>query len=97
MVQRSLQFWPQHNTMCVSKKKVRKDGDVKMTKELYIRPVVSGAMDSLAKDIDRGNCITARDCGTAFGVVGVIVVGGAAILLGAVTDGAAIPAVLAVA
>lgn len=64
--------------------------------ELYISPMVSGSMDSLAKDIHRGNCVTARDCATAFGVVGVIVVGGAAIALGAITDGAAIPAILAV-
>ncbi len=68
-----------------------------MEKELYISPMVSGSMDSLAKDIDRGNCVTARDCATAFGVVGVIVIGGAAIALGAVTDGAAIPAIVAVA
>lgn len=66
-------------------------------KELYICPTVSGSMDSLPKGIDYGNCVIARDCGTAFGVVGVVVVGGAAILLGAVTDGAAIPAVLAAA
>ncbi len=66
-------------------------------KELYISPMVSGSMDSLAKDIDFGNCVIARDCATAFGVVGVIVVGGAAIALGAVTDGAAIPAIVAVA
>lgn len=65
--------------------------------KLYICPAVSGSMNSLAKDIDYGNCVIARDCGDKFGVVGVIVVGGAAILLGAVTDGAAIPAVLAVA
>lgn len=66
-------------------------------KEMYISPMVSGPIDELGNDINRGNCVTARDCATAFGVVGVIVVGGAAIALGAVTDGAAIPAVLAVA
>lgn len=68
-----------------------------MEKELYISPVVSGAMDSLANNIDKGNCVTARDCGDVFGVAGVIIIGGAAILLGAVTDGAAIPAIVAVA
>ncbi|MBR5992994.1 MAG: hypothetical protein IK018_04260 [Lachnospiraceae bacterium] len=61
-------------------------------KELYFSPTVSGSMSSLASDKDYGNCITARDCATAFGVVGVIVIGGAAIALGAVTGGAAIPA-----
>lgn len=65
--------------------------------ELYISPTVSGPMSELANDIDKGNCVAARDCATAFGVVGVLVIGGAAIALGAVTDGAAIPAVLAVA
>ena len=61
-------------------------------KELYFSPTVSGSMSSLASDIDKGNCVAARDCATAFGVVGVIVIGGAAIALGAVTGGAAIPA-----
>lgn len=59
--------------------------------------MVSGNMDSLAKDIDKGSCVTARECVTAFGVVGVIVIGGVAIALGAVADGAAISAIVAVA
>lgn len=65
--------------------------------ELYISPTVSGPVNELANDIDKGNCVTARDCGNAFGVVGVLIIGGAAIALGAVTDGAAIPVAVAMA
>lgn len=67
---------------------------MKVNNELYISPAVSGPAVNIVNDINKGNCWFARDCATAFGVVGVIVIGGAAVALGAVTGGSGGAAVL---